>query len=196
MKGKCSKGKERSLRGLSRRTDSGRIFRFQGKNLFTQKNAPKNGIFSPKFCTEVFPKFLVCVFCICSKKLKCHRKTASKKFSQKIHHSTEQNPECRCGRAGSLSICPFEKQKLSRKTKISSARSSAPLCLPRKKQGDPGQKGENQRAPNPPEFAQPGLSRSKRRLSPARSGISTPMVWGTRGLHPGFPWFSSFPRFP
>ena len=46
---------------------------------------------------------------------KCHRKTASKKFSQKIHHCTNQNPECRCGRAGS--ICPFEKQTFSRKTK-------------------------------------------------------------------------------
>ena len=28
----------------------------------------------------------------------------------------EQNPECRCGRGGSLSTCPFEKQKLSRQT--------------------------------------------------------------------------------
>ena len=28
------------------------------------------------------------------------------------------------------------------------------------------------------------------------SGISRPVVWGTRGLHPGFPWFSSFPWFP
>ena len=28
------------------------------------------------------------------------------------------------------------------------------------------------------------------------SGISKPVVWGTRGLHPGFPWFSSFSWFP
>ena len=28
------------------------------------------------------------------------------------------------------------------------------------------------------------------------SGISKPVVWGTRGLHPGFPWFSSFSLFP
>ena len=28
------------------------------------------------------------------------------------------------------------------------------------------------------------------------SGLSKPVVWGTRGLHPGFPWFSSFPWFP
>ena len=28
------------------------------------------------------------------------------------------------------------------------------------------------------------------------SGISKPVVWGTRGLHPGFPRFSSFSRFP
>ena len=27
------------------------------------------------------------------------------------------------------------------------------------------------------------------------SGISKPVVWGTRGLHPGFPWFSSFSWF-
>ena len=25
---------------------------------------------------------------------------------------------------------------------------------------------------------------------------SKPVVWETRGLHPGFPWFSSFPSFP
>ena len=29
-----------------------------------------------------------------------------------------------------------------------------------------------------------------------RSGISKPVVWGMRGLHPGFPWFSSFSWFP
>ena len=45
-----------------------------------------------------------------------HRKTASKKFSLKIHCGTEQNLECRCGRGGSLSTCAFEKQKLSRRT--------------------------------------------------------------------------------
>ena len=28
------------------------------------------------------------------------------------------------------------------------------------------------------------------------SGISKPVVWGTRGLHPGFSWFSSFSWFP
>ena len=28
------------------------------------------------------------------------------------------------------------------------------------------------------------------------SKISKPIVWGTRGLHPGFPWLSSFPWFP
>ena len=28
------------------------------------------------------------------------------------------------------------------------------------------------------------------------SGISKPVVWGTRGLHPGFPWFSSLSWFP
>ena len=65
--------------------------------------------FSPNFS----PSFRVF---FCSKNSKCHRKTASKKFSQKIHHGTEQNPECRCGRDGSLSTCPFKKQKLSRKT--------------------------------------------------------------------------------
>ena len=33
-------------------------------------------------------------------------------------------------------------------------------------------------------------------LSLKQSGISKPVVWGTRGLHPGFPWFSSFSWFP
>ena len=28
------------------------------------------------------------------------------------------------------------------------------------------------------------------------SGIPKPVVWGTRGLHPGFPWFSALPWFP
>ena len=28
------------------------------------------------------------------------------------------------------------------------------------------------------------------------SGISQPVVWGTRGLHPELPWFSPFPWFP
>ena len=27
-------------------------------------------------------------------------------------------------------------------------------------------------------------------LRALQSGISKPVVWGTRGLHPGFPWFS------
>ena len=27
-------------------------------------------------------------------------------------------------------------------------------------------------------------------------GISEPVLWGTRGLHPGFQWFSSSPWFP
>ena len=27
------------------------------------------------------------------------------------------------------------------------------------------------------------------------SGISKPVVWGTRGLHPGFPWFRHFRVF-
>ena len=27
------------------------------------------------------------------------------------------------------------------------------------------------------------------------SGISKPVIWATRGLHPGFPWFSSFSWF-
>ena len=47
------------------------------------KNAPKNGMISPNFSTEFFPEFSVCFFC--SKSSKCDRKTASKKFSQKIH---------------------------------------------------------------------------------------------------------------
>ena len=79
------------------------------------KNAPKNEMFSPNFSSEIFLEFLVCVF-FCSKNSKCDRKMASKKFGQKIQRGTEQNPECRCGRGGSLSTCPFEKQKLSRKT--------------------------------------------------------------------------------
>ena len=29
-----------------------------------------------------------------------------------------------------------------------------------------------------------------------KSGIPKPVVWGTYGLHPGFPWFSSFSWFP
>ena len=61
------------------------------------------------------PEILVCVFC--RKNSKCDRKTASKKFSQKIHDDAKQNPVCGCGRAGSLSICPFEKQKTIQKNR-------------------------------------------------------------------------------
>ena len=52
------------------------------------KNAPKNGMFSPNFSTEFFSEFRSVFFC--SKNSTCHRKTASKKFSQKIHRGTEQ----------------------------------------------------------------------------------------------------------
>ena len=109
------------LRRLPCRTKS-RIFPISRQKAAHRKNAPKNApkthrktenvhrIFPPNFS----PNFR-CVF-FCSKNSKCHRKTASKKFSQKIHRGTEQNPECRCGRGGSLSTCPFEKQNFSRKT--------------------------------------------------------------------------------
>ena len=39
-----------------------------------------------------------------------------KNSARKSIAGTEQNPECQCGRGGSLSTCPFEKRKLSRKT--------------------------------------------------------------------------------
>ena len=78
-----------------------------------RKTHRKTECFHQNLPTNYSPNF-PCVF-FCSKNSKCHRKTASKKFSQKIHHGTEQNPECRCGRGGSLSTCPFEKQTLSRK---------------------------------------------------------------------------------
>ena len=74
------------------------------------KNAPKNGMFSPKFFTEFFPDFR-CVF-FCSKNSKCHRKTASKKFSQTIHRRTEQNPECRCGRGAKPLNMPIGEAKV------------------------------------------------------------------------------------
>ena len=35
-----------------------------------------------------------------------------------------------------------------------------------------------------------------RSQSGQKSGISKPVVWGTCGLHSGFPWFSSIPWFP
>ena len=106
------------LRGLSCRTDSARIFPISRQKVAHRKTHRRthrktecfHRIFPPNFS----PNFrCVCVL-FCSKNSKCHRKTASKKFSQKIHRGTQQNPECRCGRGGSLSTCPFEKQELSR----------------------------------------------------------------------------------
>ena len=86
-------------------------------------------MFSPKFS----PNFR-CVF-TCSKNSTCHRKTASKKLSQKIRHGTKRNPDCRCGRAGNSQYAHLT-HDLRGKTypeelKISSTCSSAPLCLPR-----------------------------------------------------------------
>ena len=111
-------GPGKELRGLSCRTDSARIFPISRQKVahrqmhwkMHRKTECFHRIFPPKFS----PNFR-CVF-FCSKNSKCHRKTASKKFSQKIHRGTEQNPECRFGRSGSLSTCPFEKQEWSRKT--------------------------------------------------------------------------------
>ena len=102
------------------------------------KNAPKNRMFSPNFSTEFFPEFSVCAFL--QKEQQLPPKNGLQKFSQKIHHGAEQNPECRCGRAGSPSIYPFDKQNFSRKTPNSSVRSSAALCLT--KEGYVVEKGE------------------------------------------------------
>ena len=94
------------------------------------KNAPKNEMLSPKFSTEFFPEFSVCVFCR-KKNSNCHRKTTSKKFSQKIHHSAEQDsrvPMWQGWKPLNIPICLTSKT-FPEKPEISSVRSSAALCL-------------------------------------------------------------------
>ena len=42
----------------------------------------------------------------------------------------------------------------------------------------------------------PSLAEALAAKGSSFSGISKPVVSGTRGLHPGFSWFPSFPWFP
>ena len=70
-----------------------------------------------------FPRiFGVCV-CVCVfffsavRTANATERQPPKKFSQKIHHGTEQNPECRCGRAGNLSNMPIRETKIIHKNR-------------------------------------------------------------------------------
>ena len=79
------------------------------------KNAPKNGIISPNFSTRIFPRILgVCFSAV--RTVNATEKRPPKNSAKKSIAGTEQNPECRCGRGGSLSTCPFEKQNFPQKT--------------------------------------------------------------------------------
>ena len=102
---------------LAERIDSVRTF---PKNC-SQKNAPKNApksalknalkkqMFSPKFSTDFFPEVSVSLY---SAVRTAHAtEIGLQQFSQKIHHGTKRNPECRCARAGNLSVCRSQQRK-------------------------------------------------------------------------------------
>ena len=80
----------------------------------TEKRTEKRNDF-----TEFFHRFFPRIFGVCFAAVRtvhANEKRPPKNSAKKSIAGTEQNPECRCGRGGSRSTCPFEKQKLSRKT--------------------------------------------------------------------------------
>ena len=158
---------QKDLRGLSCRTDSARIFPISRRKVAHRKTYRKayrithrkTECFHRIFPLNFSPNFRGVFFC--TKNSKCHWRTASKKFSQKIHRGTEPNPECRCGRGGSLSTCPSEKQKLSRKTESffsSQFCTSLPIA---ERRGRPG-KGANERKSVQTQVHQKSAKRRKR----------------------------------
>ena len=83
------------------------------KDLSHRENAPKS---APKRAPNMFSPKFQCLF-VCSENSKKSTPNAteeqpSKTCNQKIHHGTKQDRVCRCGRAGSFSTCPFDKQKI------------------------------------------------------------------------------------
>ena len=95
------------------------------------KNAPKNGMFSPNFSTKIFPEFLVCVCFSAVRAANATEKRPPKNSARKsiAAQSKIQSADVVGGEASQHAH--LRSKNYPEKPIISSARSSAPLCLPK-----------------------------------------------------------------
>ena len=83
--------------------------------------------------TEFFHRIFPRIFGVCFSAVKtvnATEKRPPKNSARKSIAGTEQNPECRCGRVEASQHALLRSKNYPEKLRISSARSSAPLCLP------------------------------------------------------------------